>query len=163
MSIPSVVTYLTTQIQTIPSTPSGTLKCIDGTKIGGLQLDFGQFPLCVLTLKHVSGMDQQTMGKSGAIAEQYAVVISIFLGDEQCTLQTAMARAQLFPDRLRAMFGGDWTLGGRCFNCDISPAFDNLDLDDRGQAQYQRNNTKPMLQWALMVTEYIAANAAANV
>ena len=164
MSIPAVANYLQTQIQTIASTPSGTLKCINGVTMAGLEVDFGQYPIVVLSYHSIGGvpMDNVTMGKSGAVEEQYAMIITLYLADENCAPSVAQARAVLFPDRLRAMFSGDWTLGGNCFNADFSTAADNLTPDDSGVCLYQKTGGKPMLQWALVITEFIAANAPAN-
>jgi hypothetical protein len=157
----SVLDYVETRIETISSTPSGTLPCRQGIGQMGLPTNIAEYPLVVISARNMEP-EQLTAGVGGTVHEKYAVIITLYLAPKDTAHDVVVARGKLFPGRMRAKFTPDWKLGGNCWNSDLRGPADNLGLNmATGKPQYIEANAYPIHQWALMVTEETTANAVA--
>lgn len=162
MSQSGVLDYVEGRIELISSYPSGTLRCMQGIPKDGLPADLAQYPLVVISARNID-TTRLTPGVAGTIQKNYAVVITLHLAPKDVAQDVVVARSKLFPDRFAAMFASDNHLGGNCFDCDLRGPADNFTVNvTSGLPDYQETGAYPILQWALMVTELTAANAAAS-
>ena len=106
-----------------------------------------------------TGGDQwrrRTMGAGGQMSHRYTVSLDLVLAGgatEAAYLETART---LYPDRVRAAFAADHTLGGRCFTSDLGPTTDNF-------ATYrEQSGALPTLTILVQIEEWKAANSAAS-
>jgi hypothetical protein len=132
---------------------------IEGIARVGPRLDDGNYPpadmpYCVVELGQPKSR-QLTMGVTGKIEQVYPAGIAIIVDRKDADYDQALEASIRIADRLRAKFAADWTLGGNCFNADLSEGIDNLPTF-REAGQY------PQVANKLMVTEQVAANAPAS-
>ena len=148
------VSLVVTEVQTRCAAISGIKAATVGIPAGGLPADQGQYPRIVLTptkLTYVRG----TFGPAGKVAEEYGVVITLYLGTPDMSYADAITAALPLLDRVRGKFASDGTLGGLCINSDISDPDDTLDNFREQGAPFPA----PALRWVLAVSEEVAANA----
>lgn len=150
MSISTVLT----EVQTRCAAISGVKACTVGIPAGGIPADQGQYPRIVLTPSKMT-YTRGTFGAAGKVAEEYGIVVTLYLGTPDMSYADAITAALPFLDRVRAKFASDGTLGGRCVNSEISEPDDTLDNFREQGAPFPA----PALRWVLAVSEEVAANA----
>lgn len=118
-------------------------------------LPYTEWPIAIVDLGLTTPV-QQTFGVAGQTAVSYPVSIRLVLGAKDCRPTEAATRRLGLPEKMRAAFVADWTLGGACWNSDLVAGPDNL-----AEGAYAVAGDEPALRWTLQVTEMVAANAPA--